>query len=72
MKKLLALLMVCWLANGCLPTVAGVAAYKMSQNRTQNQYREYVSEMEMKNQERKDKGLEPMPVKSFMEWKHNL
>ena len=73
MKKFIAsLLMMSWLLSGCLAATAGVAAYQISKNRTQNQYREYVADMEKENQKRKDQGLEPMPVKSFMEWKHNL
>ena len=72
MKKLLAILVIPLWLSACLPTVVGVSAYKISQNKTQNQYREYVADMEKENQKRKDQGLEPMPVKTFMEWKHNL
>lgn len=69
MRRLFALLLcLCWL-SACLPTVAGVAAYKMSQNRTQNQYRQYISDLEKTNQQRRDQGLEPMPVKTFTQWK---
>lgn len=69
MKKTLAvLLMSLWLAS-CLPTVVGVGTYAYLKNRTQSQYREYVHNMEKINQERKDKGLEPMHIQTFEEWK---
>lgn len=56
-------------APACLPTVAAVAVYKAAQNKTQNNYRQYVADLERVNQERADRGLAPMPVKSFEEWK---
>jgi hypothetical protein len=50
MKKILAVFLFPLCLSICLPTVAGVAAYKMSQNRTQNQYCEYVADVEKTNQ----------------------
>jgi hypothetical protein len=56
MKRILSFLMVYWLASGCLAATAGVAAWQLSKNRTQNQYREYEASMEKTNQERQDNG----------------
>ena len=69
MRKILAVLCSVWLLAACLPTVAGVAAYKIAQNKTQNSYREYVTQMEKTNLERREKGLEPLPIRTFTEWK---
>ena len=75
MKRMVGVAMCVWLglmgltSSGCVPTVAAVVAYKATQNKTQNQYRDYVAGMEKTNQERIDRGLAPMPIKSFEEWK---
>lgn len=34
-----------------------------------NLYRQYRHQMELLNQERLDRGLQPMPVKNFREWR---
>ena len=69
MKKILALLCMVWLTASCLPVAVGVAAGKIERNRrTQANYQEYVTSMEETNRERQEKGLEPVPIKTFDEW----
>lgn len=68
-KKLLkgvAVLCLCLCLDGCL---AAAAAYGVSRHRTHKSYREYVANLEKTNQERREQGLEPLPVSSFEEWK---
>jgi hypothetical protein len=67
-RKGIAILGLCLCLDGCIPTA--VATYAVTRHRTRSQYRAYVADMEKTNQERKDKGLEPMPIKSFEDWKH--
>ncbi len=67
LRKSIAVLSLCLCLHGCIPTA--VAVYGVSRHRTQKAYRQYVADMEKTNQERRDQGLEPLPVASFKEWK---
>jgi hypothetical protein len=67
MKKLLGILCLSFLLAGCIPTA--IATYSIVRTKNYSQYREYVADMEKVNQERKDKGLEPMEIKPFDKWK---
>ena len=73
MKRMLfkgvVILGLCLCLDGCLAAVGTTIAVK--RHRTKSQYREYVVDMEKINHERKNKGLEPMQIKSFEEWKKN-
>lgn len=69
MKRLVIFILSIICMSSCLPATVGVVGYKMSQNRTQNAYREYVADTQKENQKRRDQGLEPMPVMTFEEWK---
>jgi hypothetical protein len=69
MKKILALLCMFWLSASCLPVAVGVVAGKVERDRrNQANYQTYVTNMEETNRERQEKGLEPVPIKTFDEW----
>lgn len=69
MKRLIALAMACLLTSGCMAATVGVVAYKMAQNRTQNEYREYVADTRAENVRRADRNQAEVPVMGFEEWK---
>jgi hypothetical protein len=65
--KAIAVLGLCLCLEGCIPTA--VAVYAVSRHRTHKTYQSYVADMEKTNQERQQKGLEPLPIASFKDWK---
>jgi hypothetical protein len=72
MKKILAFLCIVWLSASCLPVAVGVAAGKIERNRRiQANYEEYVASTRETNRERQEKGLEPIPIKTFVEWQRS-
>jgi hypothetical protein len=66
--KAVAVLGLCLCLEGCIPAAA-VTVYAVSRHRTHKTYQEYVTDMEKTNQERQQKGLEPLPIASFKDWK---
>lgn len=69
MKRFLAIcLLLVWLPS-CIPATIGISAYAIGRGRTKNAYRKYVTDLEKTNQERIDKGLKPIPIATFEEWK---
>jgi hypothetical protein len=65
--KGIGVLLLCCHLGGCIPaTIVTVATLE---HKKKQAYREYVAETEQKNIERRDKGLEPIPIKPYSEWK---
>lgn len=65
--KGIGVLLLCCQLGGCIPaTIVTVATIE---HRKKQAYREYVVETERKNVARREKGLEPIPVKTYTEWK---
>jgi len=77
MRNLIALVVLMFVLNGCVPVIIGSAVYgvqKGKQNKTERlaAYDQYVLGMEKINMDREIAGLDPRAITSFADWNEQM
>ena len=66
MRKILALLVMCFCLNGCMTALTAAALVHQKRKAA---YQEYKTNAIQINRDREKAGLEPNPIPTFNEWK---